>query len=663
MPMNHSFQTLAQRALRLTVKIQLRVLALLAAIALGPMSVSAATVTWDGGGANAFWNTAANWSGDALPLTTDDIVFGSGYTSGTPSLNGTNQTVNSLTFNGAASVSLLTGSGTPTLTLSSGNLSKSTTAIVYLYSTLRLGASGVWQNTAGGGAQALRVYGSITDSTDTYGLTLNGGGVFIFYGNNSYDGGTTLASSTLHLFNNSALGTGALTLQGASSVYFGASSITNNIVMSNPTGPTTFYSAGANANNNFQTTLGTISGSMNGQQFYIRGDARTWIFSGGINLTGMDSNGLQLLSENAGNYSYVFSATPTLNGSTNGRIKLGSTSGSAATGGRGNLLVDTAGSFGGTYIDVMSGGGMDTIAGSHSTGTVNFSPTGAVRLQDAAAGVVNLASLNAGAVTEFSSLIDDLTNTVAVNINDSYQQVNAAASYNLTAPVYETRNPLGIVKFSRAAGNTYDGGTVVKAGTLLVANTSGSATGTGDVTVQNGARLGGTGIIAPTATHGVVMQLGSILAPGEGLGSLRFNGASTTGTLLTMQSGAAFEFELGAPGTADTVDFLNYTLGDFSLSDNSVNIVNAGGLGEGSYLLFRFYSDNGTTLMDSGLSTGLLIGSGLESYTGSYFSYEADGIYLVVAVPEPSAIWLLSLGLIGLTAVQRCQGWKKARSL
>ncbi len=649
MQRNHPIHTLAQRSLWSSVKIRLLGLAVILA---APMASSAATVTWDGGGANAYWNTVLNWSGDAVPLATDDIVFGSGYTSGTPSLNGTSQTVNSLTFNGSAAVSLVNGSGTPTLTISSGNITKSTTGIVYLYSTLRLGASGVWQNTASGGAQAMRVYGSITDSTDTYGLTLSGGGVFILYGNNSYDGGTTLSSSTLHLYHNNALGTGALTIQGNSGVYFGASVITNSIVISNPTAATAFYSAGAQTNNNFQTTLGNISGNMNGQQFAIRGDARTWIFSGGITLSGMDSNGLQLLSENTGNYSYVFSSTPTLNGSTNGRIKLGATSGSAATGGRGNLLVDTAGSFGGTYLDVMSGGGMDTIAGIHNTGTVNFSPTGSVRLQDVAAGVVNLASLNSGAVTEFSALIDDLANTVGVNINDSYQQVNAAASLSLSSPVYETRTPVGIVKFSRAAGNTYDGGTIVKAGTLLVANTSGSATGTGDVTVRSGAKLGGTGIIAPTGTHGVIMQSGSILAPGEGIGHLRFNGGSTTGTLLTMESGAAFEFELGALGSADTVDFLNYTLGDFSLAGNQVNIVDAGGLQEGSYLLFRFYSDNGTTVMDSGLSSGLQIGSGLESYAGSYFSYAADGIYLVV-VPEPSAALLLSGGLMILMAARR----------
>ena len=35
-------------------------------------SVGAAVVSWDGGGANTDWNTALNWSTDALPTSADD---------------------------------------------------------------------------------------------------------------------------------------------------------------------------------------------------------------------------------------------------------------------------------------------------------------------------------------------------------------------------------------------------------------------------------------------------------------------------------------------------------------------------------------------------------------------------------------------------------------
>src|SRR5438034_9974512 len=34
-----------------------------------------AVSTWDGGGANANWTTAANWVGDVAPQAGDDLVF------------------------------------------------------------------------------------------------------------------------------------------------------------------------------------------------------------------------------------------------------------------------------------------------------------------------------------------------------------------------------------------------------------------------------------------------------------------------------------------------------------------------------------------------------------------------------------------------------------
>ncbi len=49
------------------------------ALALGTLSIPmvsfAATKTWDGGGVDNYWSTAANWSGDAVPGTGDTIVF------------------------------------------------------------------------------------------------------------------------------------------------------------------------------------------------------------------------------------------------------------------------------------------------------------------------------------------------------------------------------------------------------------------------------------------------------------------------------------------------------------------------------------------------------------------------------------------------------------
>jgi len=54
---------------------------------------------------------------------------------------------------------------------------------------------------------------------------------------------------------------------------------------------------------------------------------------------------------------------------------------------------------------------------------------------------------------------------------------------------------IGSGTFTLTGTNSYSGGTTVSNGTLLVNNTGSSATGTGAVTVVNGATLSGSGIV------------------------------------------------------------------------------------------------------------------------------------------------------------------------
>lgn len=622
-------------------------------------SLSASTVTWDGGGINALWGTPENWDTNTLPSIADDIVFGSAFTSGSPSLGGIDYTVNSLTFNGSSAISLIAGSGAPTITLSSGLLTKSTTAAVTISPNILLGTDGVWSNSSTGAANRLRVDGSISDGAASYGLTLSGSGRIEFTSSNTFDGGVTLNSANFGVFNNGALGTGALTVQGASAVFFTANTISNDIVFNSLTGFTGLYSGSyTSMTNNYSTTFtGSITGAMNNQQLRVGGNGRTWIF-GAINLTGMQSQGLQLVPEEASSSSsYIFSSTPTLS---NGRILFGATNAASA---QGNLLVNTATTFNVTRITQNSGGGEDTIGGIHASGTATFSQSEGILLNDVAAGHVNLITYSASAVTDFASLLDDGVGSVGVKINNTYRQIDTTASVNQPSPVYMEQNPSGKVRLSNLTGSTYDGGTVVYAGTLLVANTSGSATGTGSVLIESSAILGGTGIIGPGNGGSVLVKSGAFLAPGEGIGQIRFNGEGTSSTLLTLDSGAVFLFELGAPGTSDSIAMWNYSLGDLELNDNVVNFTNIGGLAEGTYTLFSFFSDSGTALTASGLSSGLTIGTGLESYIASHFVYGPDSINLVVTVPEPSTSWLLfAVSVLGLYKMRMRSGRQRMES-
>ena len=200
-----------------------------------------------------------------------------------------------------------------------------------------------------------------------------------------------------------------------------------------------------------------------------------------------------------------------------------------------------------------------------------------------------------------------------------------------------TSTNAGTVVFKGA--NTYTAGTTISAGSLLVANTSGSGTGTGQVTVSAGGTFGGTGIVAPTGTSNISV-VGGIVSPGGvggvAIGTLTLDGGGTSGSLLSMGTGAKFAFDLGASNASDSISFLNFAPGDLALTNTAFVF---SGAQAGRFLLFQFYSDAGSTLVSSGLSASSfnLAGStGLGSFTGSLDFSTAGDVYLNVAsVPEP----------------------------
>jgi autotransporter-associated beta strand protein len=110
----------------------------------------------------------------------------------------------------------------------------------------------------------------------------------------------------------------------------------------------------------------------------------------------------------------------------------------------------------------------------------------------------------------------------------------------------------GALRLTRA--NTYQGGTTILAGTLIVDNPTGSGTGTGTVTVQIGARLGGSGAIAGT----VGVALDAAIAPsglsGSPIGSLAIGGLSMN---TTSQFEVQFNQALPVQGRRDVLTVTN----------------------------------------------------------------------------------------------------------
>ncbi len=72
----------------------------------------------------------------------------------------------------------------------------------------------------------------------------------------------------------------------------------------------------------------------------------------------------------------------------------------------------------------------------------------------------------------------------------------------------------GTVKLAAPTGNNYTGGTIISNGVLVAANTTGSATGPGPITVHAAGALAGPGFVAGTVT------VNGILSPGASPGTL-----------------------------------------------------------------------------------------------------------------------------------------------
>jgi autotransporter-associated beta strand protein len=98
----------------------------------------------------------------------------------------------------------------------------------------------------------------------------------------------------------------------------------------------------------------------------------------------------------------------------------------------------------------------------------------------------------------------------------------------------------GTGKLTLTKSNTYTGGTTISEGTLLVTNTSGSATGTGLVQVNAGT-LGGTGIISGAVNVATGTSAATLLP-----GSATIPGTLTIQSKLTFNSLATYQFVMNS---------------------------------------------------------------------------------------------------------------------
>ncbi len=430
-------------------------------------SIFAGSATWKANAANGGWTIASNWTPATVPNGPAD----------TATFATSNQRflvfesdieVNGIVFNRGASAFTIAPQLAPTLTISGVGITNN---------------SGIVQNFAPGPGSAQMVFlnsataGSLTAFTNTGNITFGAtstadhatfiNNAFLTFTNTSTAGNATITNNSVLTFDNSSTADHA--------------TITNN----GDTGGIVTFLEGTPA-----ATAGNATITNNGGLI---------VFNLGIISSTNCTAGNATFINNGAAVSGAFPGETLFNPGDAGNATLIANGG--VGGGDGGLIVfsSAAGvSTGGTArVKVFGNGNLDISQQSASgltTGSIEGDGRVFLGANKLTVGANNLS-------TTFSGLIKD-------------GGIVGGTGGSLTK--------IGRGNLSLTKANTYTGGTTLKAGTVLVKNTTGSATGSGAVHVNAGT-LGGTGKIAGAVTVGTGSGLGAFLSPG--------NSATKPGTL------------------------------------------------------------------------------------------------------------------------------------
>lgn len=340
-------------------------------------------------------------------------------------------------------------------------------------------------------------------------VTMTGGSIQVNadnYVHGSFAGATgvtTMTGGTISIANGALMigetGTGIFTIAGTGSVNIGGG---QGLYLGTATGPGI-----ANLN----------GGSITTPQVHRGGGAGTVNFNGGSLTASLSGNFMQNLTA-----AYVYGGGATLN--TNGNTITVAQPLLAPTGSGVTALSVSAGGAG--YVD------SPLVAITGGTGT------GATAIANVINGVVTgFAITNPG--TGYSPG-DVLTATLT---GGGATTVATPGTFTFGANTSGGLTKTGAGTLTLSGANTYAGATIIQEGALILANTTGSATGTGALNFATGTTLGGTGAAAGAAT----VPTGSTIIPGiNGIGTLTLGG-------LALGAGSFLDYEVTDPGTADLI--------------------------------------------------------------------------------------------------------------
>jgi len=325
--------------------------------------------------------------------------------------------------------------------------------------------------------------------------------------------------------------------------------------------------------------------------------------------------------------------------------------------GTGALVKNDSGALAlaGTAPNTFSGG-LTVNNGTVTAQKANAFGSGAVTVN---AGTLNTVThnQNVGTVTLNGGVIGGSTGIIT---GSTYQVRSGAINARLGGSAGMTKTTAGTVTLT--SSNIYTGGTTINGGKLVVNNTSGSGTGSGNVTNNSSGVLGGIG----TITGNVYLMPGSKITAGDDnivgkltTGSQTWSGGVTN--LVNVRSvsageGSGHDFLSISGGLTITATTANKLFIDI----RSLTLANSPGLvgdfdSSQSYIWTIARTVSGITFAPGESEStvfSLLMGGFVNSLDGGTLSLATGNagkdlnlVFTPAAVPEPTVISLLALGL------------------
>jgi autotransporter-associated beta strand protein len=595
-----------------------------------------------------------------LILNRSDASTHSGTISGTGAV--TKQGTGTLTLSGNNSYTGGTTIGNGVLALGSANAVGTSGTITFGGGTLQYSVSNTTDyssrfSTAASQAYKIDTKGQnvtlaspLTSSGGT--LTKSGTGTLTLSGSSSYTGGTTISAGTLQVGVGGTTGSITGDLVNNASVVFNRSDAFTYSVGVSGTGAVTKQGSG---------TL-TLSGNNS-----YTGDTRTaagTLALGSVN--GVAGSTLDMNALDSGTVAFTAASTQTYNvGGLKGSRDLAIGGNTLSVGGNGQSTT-YAGSLSGTGALAKQGAGTLTLSGNNSyTGGTNLS-AGVLAVGGASALGTGTLALNGGALSAAAGGVS-FANAVSLNANTTI-----AGSDALTISGNVTLNGFNTLTFTNTAqatisgqigqsttsilikqgsgelqltgANTYTGGTLVQSGTVRINNSTGSAFGSGAVTVESGATLTGAGSISGA------VQMNGTWAPGNSPGLVTVNSNVVLGGSLDMELGGVLRAASGTGGTGyyDAINVYNALAlgGTLNVSPYNGFVPSYGD----SFLLLQAAALTGDfgTVNYPALSGGL-----------SWERTTSATAMTITVVPEPSSYAISAIATAGLASLMR---WRKRRN-